>query len=246
MSIKTDNKSANRVARRWLGHLREAGRQRTAMDEVQMISGIFQGVMPHVKDWHRFIKSVREDLDNMRLWERLVVDLDVDSEVISTGSEIFGSERHDDKVDYATEMSMKMTLNLGLKLLPKVFLQQYRSLVLNSEGFLQALSGLLLNHNSVVMLGKLFAKKFNEALVEDPGSTLEGISEDGQGKWPTARDHVEITAQDISPSYVKVDYHMSGATMSPPTVKATPTGVVLTFEGTLKMDAFDFTFEKQY
>ena len=242
MSIKTDNKSANRVARRWLGHLREAGRQRTAMDEVQMISGIFQGVMPHVKDWHRFIKSVREDLDNMRLWERLVVNLDVDSEVLSTGSKIFGSD-----VDYATEMSMKMTLNLGLKLLPKVFLQQYRSLVLNSEGFLQALSGLLLNHNSVVMLGKLFAKKFNEALAEDPGSTLEGISEDGQGKWPTARDLVEITAQDISPSYVrKVDYRMSGATMSPPTVKATPTGVVLTFEGTLKMDAFDITFEKQY
>lgn len=242
MGIKTDNKSANRVARRWLGHLREAGRQRTAMDEVQMISGIFQGVMPHVKDWHRFIKSVREDLDNMRLWERLVVDLDVDSEVLSTDSNIFGSD-----VDYATEMSMKMTLNLGLKLLPKVFLQQYRSLVLNSEGFLQALSGLLLNHNSVVMLGKLFAKKFNEALVEDPGSTLEGISEDGQGKWPTARDHVEITARDISPSYVKkVDYRMSGATMSPPTVKATPTGVVLTFEGTLKMDAFDITFEKQY
>lgn len=42
MSSKIDNKSANRVAQRWLRHLRGADHQRAAMDGVRMISDPFQ------------------------------------------------------------------------------------------------------------------------------------------------------------------------------------------------------------
>jgi hypothetical protein len=139
---------------------------------------------------------------------------------------------------------MKMTVNLGLKLLPKVFLQQYHSLVLNPEGFSKALSDLAVNHNAVVMLGKLIAHKLNESLAADPGPTLEDIQ---WGHRFDARSFIEDTAKDaVNLSYAKVDYYMTGATMSPPTVKAAPTGVILIFEGHLALDYSDINFEREY
>lgn len=229
------------VEKAWSQRGKSASSLRMAMNTLQVLMEVFQGVQPHVKDWHRFIRTLMEDLAE---WPDLWGD-GLDTKKVTpgttdtyewTGKQIGGygyrgnrgfdpPEYDEASVEVAGTVHLVMSSDLNLRTFPRVFTQHYRNLLSNPKGFMQAIADLVGNRNALMMLSKILKLSLQKYIEADPIATAEA-----------ALDEIEDVAKGMGDSNWSVDYNIRGMTVEKVESQITGTGLAMTIIGEVTLD----------
>ncbi len=130
---------------------------KTAMNPMAVLTTVFEGVMPHVKDWNRFLKILNSDLtrwtDPENGWTerhlKLVSMVSAEDEEVESNGRFF---------TVTSKFEAVFEASINLRTFPKKILTDNRNQILNHSEFLQAMTDILSNHSSMVLLGKLLSQ----------------------------------------------------------------------------------------
>lgn len=234
------------VEKAWAARGKTASNLRVAMNFLQVLSELFQGVQPYVRNWRQFLTELVVDLES---WpEQWGTGLNLvkvapghTTDYRYTGDQIGGygyrGNRGFDPPEYAEAditvadtVDLILGCDLNLRTFPKAFALSYRSLVKDPAGFMRAISDLVENRNARVMLGKVLSTSLQGYIEADPiGSAEVGI------------DEILETAKEMGDSGWSPQYDLKSLTISKAHAKVTSTGLSVEVEGEAKMEVTDVT-----
>lgn len=229
------------VEKAWASRGKTASSLRVALNLLQVLSELFQGVQPYVRDWRRFLQALVADLDQWPdTWGDGLKPASVTSGRTTTyewtGEQIGGygykgnrgfdpPEYQEASVEVAETVGLDLVCELNLRTFPKALYNNLRPLVTDARGFIQALSDLRENRNALMMLGKVLGSHLQSYVEADPVVAAE-----------VAYDDILETAKDMGDFGWDVRYGLKNMTVSKVQHRITSTGLSVQIEGEVTVE----------
>lgn len=193
-------------------------RFKRAADIRKALSQVFARHADHVKDFGKFLREVAGDIPEWVDKWSMDGQLALDKVVVQVGEHEYegkqiggyrGNQGFDPpEYDYtsfevAKSIDCTVSATLNLRTFPKVFAKNYRSLIANPQGFMQATADLVNNQGAMSMLGKLlvsgmayYLKTYDQVISEDLGDELkEAVEEKTDSDWTVEYDFEDTRAR---------------------------------------------------
>jgi len=158
-----------------------------AADIKRLLSQVFAGCQPYVKDWGRFLRSVQSDIAvwphswaTLQAWDIDVAETDSirwRGRETSRATWELPPEYDEGYADVVSALSLQTGAEILFRTFPRKFAEIHKALVSDRKGFMLAVAEMLNNRAAVTLLGKLMRASLIHWIKEDPQSTAESFEE---------------------------------------------------------------------
>jgi len=214
---------------------------RQAADIRKVLSQLFAGHQPFVKDWGRFFRDLTEFIHD---WEYLGSGYEFESAEVESmnyasweGKQTAGGwhsppEYEEHAVEVAEDLSVVFSMSMDLRKFPQNLTKDFKALVSDVRGFEQATADMVNSKSAVQMLGKL--------LLSGMMYDLKQTYQDGLGVAEAFEDEIYEEANEATESGWSVNYSIKGGKFGRrPRFKVTGGVIKFWVSGTVTLEVTD-------